>query len=56
MKKYDGKHRKRTSRRKRNIMRWRNFRAAARGVTVKEMFERIDRSRDPLLHSRKINT
>lgn len=48
MKKYDGKHRKRLSKRKREQMKWRQWRAEARGVTVKKMLQHIDTRADPL--------
>ena len=48
MKKYDGKHRKRIGRKKRDLMKWRRWRAEARGVTVKKMLQYLDTRADPL--------
>jgi hypothetical protein len=48
MKKYDGKHRKKISKRKREILYWRKERARARGLTVKEMLQHLDTRADPL--------
>lgn len=50
MKKYDGKHRKRIGRKKRELTKWRHLRASARGTTVKKMLSYLDNRADPLRH------
>jgi hypothetical protein len=56
MKKYDGKHRKRIGRKKRELTKWRHLRASARGVSVKKMLSYLDNRADPLRHCVRINS
>lgn len=48
MKKFDGKHRKRIGRKKREALAWRQRRAQARKVRVKKMINHIATRSDPL--------